>query len=262
MLAHDDPALGHHIEQQFVGICRGMVRGKQVTEGPGWWRLLTGHPHPLGNFVFFERADRTRVPRDVLQPLMDIGQPAAVFVPGSPPSELDDDLAEAGFAIAERTPVMARDLADWTPPAARSDLEIRAISLDPEATAWSEALAEGYEIPLPIASLFGHANVVNTDPPLRVRHFGAFEDGRIIATSMSYLDGTLGGIYCVAVRPEARRRGLGRALTCLAIAEIQRGGYPTAILQSSAMGEPVYRSLGFVQCGQITLYVHLPSPTA
>ena len=163
MLTHDDPTIGHHIEQQFVGICRGMVQGNHVTEGPGWWRLLTGHPHPLGNFVFFEDANRKDVPRQVLQPLWEVNQPAAVFVPGSPPVELDQDLEAAGFAIAERTPVMARDLSDWTPPVPRTDLDIRPITLTTEADRWCDALAEGYEIPPGVASLFGHDRVASTD---------------------------------------------------------------------------------------------------
>jgi len=57
-------------------------------------------------------------------------------------------------------------------------------------------------------------------------------------------DGT-GGIYFVATDSRARRRGLGSALASVATERCLSRGARRVILQASAIGEPVYRSLGY-----------------
>ena len=55
------------------------------------------------------------------------------------------------------------------------------------------------------------------------------------------------GLYNVGTLPEFRGRGLG-TLVSLAALEAGRGdGYRWGVLQASAMGEPLYRSMGFEQ---------------
>jgi GNAT superfamily N-acetyltransferase len=69
--------------------------------------------------------------------------------------------------------------------------------------------------------------------------------GRDVTTAASYVvDGDL-GIFNVATPAEHRGRGYGAAITGSAVREGFAAGAELAYLQSSALGESVYRRLGF-----------------
>jgi predicted acetyltransferase len=73
------------------------------------------------------------------------------------------------------------------------------------------------------------------------------------------LHAEVAGIFAVATLAEARRRGIGTALTLVPLLEARRRGYRVSTLQATPMGFPVYRRLGFREvCRPIEL--HLWSP--
>jgi GNAT superfamily N-acetyltransferase len=73
------------------------------------------------------------------------------------------------------------------------------------------------------------------------------EDGAGSVTT--YDDGATVGVYWLGVRPEARSRGLGRALMSAALAAAPAR---PAVLSSTAQGRPLYESLGFEALGTAT----------
>ncbi len=79
-----------------------------------------------------------------------------------------------------------------------------------------------------------------------------------VAVSQLFLGAGIAGIYCVGTLPEARRQGIGAAVTHAALADARALGYNMAVLGASEMGEPVYRRLGFVACGGLAEYVWEP----
>lgn len=76
-------------------------------------------------------------------------------------------------------------------------------------------------------------------------YFLAHLDGRPAGISVAVHTGESGGIYSVATIEEARRRGVGSAVTWAAVAAIRDWGCTSAVLQSSALGYPVYQAMGF-----------------
>ena len=70
-------------------------------------------------------------------------------------------------------------------------------------------------------------------------------DGEPVGVSMMFLSSGVAGLYQVEVLPEHRRRGIGTALTLASMEDARQQGYRIAVLQASAMGEPVYRKIGF-----------------
>jgi ribosomal protein S18 acetylase RimI-like enzyme len=86
--------------------------------------------------------------------------------------------------------------------------------------------------------------------PRRVWHWGAFQKGKLIGHSVLYLSrGSQGaaGIYSVGVLPEARNRGIGKAVTRAACMHGRAAGCRYALL--NATGERMYRQLGFERIG-------------
>ncbi len=66
------------------------------------------------------------------------------------------------------------------------------------------------------------------------------------------------GIYTVGTMPGWRRQGLARMLVEHVLADAQERGARTASLQSTPMGEPIYRSLGFQPAGRYEEWVSAP----
>jgi ribosomal protein S18 acetylase RimI-like enzyme len=80
-------------------------------------------------------------------------------------------------------------------------------------------------------------------------------DGENVSTGMAFdLDGDV-GIYNVGTLDQARRRGLGTALTALLLHDALARGCRTASLQSTPMAEGVYAAVGFRDLGRYFEYV-------
>jgi ribosomal protein S18 acetylase RimI-like enzyme len=70
-------------------------------------------------------------------------------------------------------------------------------------------------------------------------------DGETVTTAIGYQTGTDVAIFSVGTPPEHRRRGYGGAITAHAARAAFENGADLAWLQTSEIGESVYRRLGF-----------------
>jgi len=75
-------------------------------------------------------------------------------------------------------------------------------------------------------------------------YLGYFK-GKPLSTSLVILDGDIVGLFFVNTHIEARRLGLGEAVSYTALMDARRRGALTAILTSTAMAEKLYKKLGF-----------------
>ncbi len=80
------------------------------------------------------------------------------------------------------------------------------------------------------------------------RHFLALVDGRPVGASSLFLGSGAAGLYNVATAPHARRQGVGTATSLATLQAARAEGHKLGVLQSSAAGNGVYRSLGFERC--------------
>jgi GNAT superfamily N-acetyltransferase len=150
-----------------------------------------------------------------------------------------------GFRFDDSVPGMALDLdllaAGRSLPAG---LEIQSVEETAALNTWIDIFAEGYPIPesmkAPLLALLADLGL-----GLPLRHYLGFLDGVPVATSTLYLGAGVAGVMFVATLPAARRRGVGAALTLAPLYEARQLGYHAGVLQSSEMGYPVYRQLGF-----------------
>jgi len=84
-------------------------------------------------------------------------------------------------------------------------------------------------------------------------------DGAPVGTASALVGVGVVGLYCVSVVREARRQGIGAAVTLAALREAREQGYRFGVLGASEMGEGVYRRLGFARYCLLQMYEFLPS---
>ncbi len=90
-------------------------------------------------------------------------------------------------------------------------------------------------------------------PALFSQHFGqpyfypivAELDGALVGCANGLLNGNVGWLGNIIVLPPARGHGIGTALTQHLVELFQNKGVGSQLLIATAMGEPVYRKLGF-----------------
>lgn len=80
---------------------------------------------------------------------------------------------------------------------------------------------------------------------LPLYHFLGRLHGAPVATATLMLAGGIAGVYDVSTVPEARRQGIGTAMTMAALQMARARGYEIAFLQPSEMGKSLYERIGF-----------------
>lgn len=250
--------IGATIARQFATICAAVLRGPGVTSLRDFTRIITHQPHPFGNFAIFSNSTDVAVHLAV-EPLAKLAVPAALVFAARPSERAIAHVTASGFAQAHAMPAMAVDIDLLAPTNLPDGYSFEEVDGSTDA-AWCDAFAEGYEIPRPVAQVFGPAAAAAASSAMdSVRYFAVRKDGAIVTTSLLYLEGGLAGIYCVSTVPSERRKGLGAHATAEPLRRARELGYRTGILQSSEMGEKIYRGLGFEAFGSLPLYVRMPA---
>ena len=90
------------------------------------------------------------------------------------------------------------------------------------------------------------------------RHYLGLLDGTPVATTTVFLAAGVAGVYFVMTVPEARRRGIGAAITYAALREAGAVA-EYGVLGSSPAGRSVYAGLGFREYCTIELYEWTPT---
>ena len=155
----------------------------------------------------------------------------------------------AGNVTVDRMPLMLRPAGGAAPPG--NDAGVVLVT-DQEALVQAErVIVDGF--PRPALQPYRPGRMlppwVLTTPGWRT--WLAYRDGRPAAACCTYDDGTALGVYWLAALPQHRSAGLGRAVMHAALTASP--GRP-AVLVATAVGVPLYSSLGFAAVAEAVWY--------
>lgn len=179
--------------------------------------------------------------------------------PTSQPATLEAALEARGLTRIMELPGMAIDLHTLSEVPVPEHLEIVNVHDEASLKQWVEVAMIGFETPTELfAPLFAVESEL-TPETIPYHRYLALWQGQPAGISALYLNAGVAGIYFVATVPEARRQGIGLAVTQAALQAARSAGYRLAILQASPMGAPVYARLGFQEYCKLGLFLSAPS---
>ncbi|GAA1601951.1 hypothetical protein GCM10009789_65170 [Kribbella sancticallisti] len=254
----DDAELVRAIEGNAAELLMRMGAaggGGQRDDGGVRW-TIGGSPIDYHNAVVGASLDDDSVDRVIaesLRELRDRGVPGCWHVgPSMRPLDLGKRLVAAGFTQAGAEPGMAVELSLLTGTAVEG-LRVVRVGSDEDLAVWVQTLGRGFGEGVKEAEWVGevYQRLGLADP---WRHYLGWLGDEPVATASIYLGAGVAGVYFVMTVPEARRRGIGGAITLAALREAQDSGVRYGVLGSSPAGRSVYAGLGFRECCAIELY--------
>ena len=258
------PALAQAIEANLSATWRSWGRSPrcELRDDGDLVRYVTGIPFPLCNGVFDARlaADADARIDETLAYFRERQLPILWSIdPSSQPADLSARLAARGLH-GKDVPGMAADLWALDEAQARpAGLTIERVSDEQMLRRFDEVFCAGFGIPEFVGEAMTRIFIdlgLADDAPFR--HYLAFLDGEPVAIASAFLGAGVVGIANVVTLPQARRRGIGAAITLAPLREARALGYRVGVLASSAEGYGVYRRLGFAEYCTLAAYAWRP----
>jgi GNAT superfamily N-acetyltransferase len=241
--ARDEAELIAAAHENFVGSYRKLVEhcpGSEVREAGSVFTFVSGLPLSLFNGCVVTGPAEADEVAAALEWLGAHDLPRRAWVPPELVSVLRDVFATHGFELeSEPYPGMVLNPVPAAPAPADGVEVVRA----------DEAgLDEFFQV-----SIDGGAPadlVRRLTPPSfaadpAVQLFVGRLDGRAVGTAIAIQSANASGIVAVSTLREARRRGVGAAVSWAAVSAGVERGHDTIVLQSSPMGYSVYAAMGF-----------------
>ncbi len=247
------------LEAQWLS--RARAPGCEMLDRPEILRVFTGAPSQSLNCVTrarFEEAEADARIRETHDYFRSKGVPMIWWIgPYSRPSDLGERLLAHGAERLEHDlPAMAMDLRRLNDGAsAPDDLEIEHVTDAAGLRRFIAAFAAGTEAPDDMSAAFLRINAgAGYGRERGWRHYVGLLAGEPVSTASLHLSDGVAGINAVGTAPNARRMGIGTAVTLAALRHARGRGYRTAALKSSDMAFGMYRRMGFEEYYRYAIY--------
>jgi len=186
---------------------------------------------------------------DAMRDAEELGAPFAIRVRKGRTPEVEEAARQLGFAVAEQVPGMA-----VTPDELRdspAEVEIVRVETAEEVERSLALAALGFGVPADVIRPVYTLDFIQLEG---WAYYIASTGGTDVSVAAGFtVDGSV-GIFNVATPAKHRGRGYGSAITAHAVREGFETGAEFAYLESSAMGESVYRRLGFREVETYTMF--------
>jgi GNAT superfamily N-acetyltransferase len=204
-------------------------------------------PSPWANTVFALRLDGLDDAREIARSIVSGFLPNRVTLgPTTRPAGLSSLLMSAGFVPRPQARGMVLDVKKRRSLCVPDGCVLRFLDFGDDWAPWAAVVAENlFEAPRDTAGA-EFARIVSAVQGPRVFASGLYVSGAPVSTCFAYIDSSgVGGIYFVATEKAYRRKGYGAATVSAVLEELAARGVDLCILHATALGEPVYQSLGF-----------------
>lgn len=217
---------------------------------PGALFMQTAIPHCLFNSVILTEPDLATIDRAISLSAELAGSGGVPVLwrvsPSAETAAVRARLEKAGLRRGEAHPAMLIELQERPEPPDIEGLRIVVASGPEERRDWGRLTIRSFEMEENLGAAMGDCEATIPAEMFDIQpRYTAYLNGHPVAVSSLVMSDGLAGVYAVATLPDARKRGIGTAMTLHAMAEGWRRGARSAILQATDMGRPVYERIGF-----------------
>lgn len=255
------------IEEQFVSYFPQFrdLPEMDVYEGPDMARWETGADCPVLNGVARAVLPAEEV-NDRIEEIVGSFRAKAVPMvwtvsPSVRPADMASRLVSHGLAAGGELVAMVSDLDKLFAALAPASPGTAAVTLSevttgPQLRDWLIPAVRSFGFSPTTADMMYRLHAPGPlGPGAVLRHFVGWWEGAPAACSTLYLHAGVAGVFNVGTDPEARRQGLGTAVTVAALRQARAAGCRYGVLHSTEMGLSIYRKLGFRERFRIGLFI-------
>ena len=249
-----------------IGKLHGTYPNSVVWDRKNLFMFSHGYPHPYGQGVWhsdLNEEDADEVIDEVLNYFRERNLPCWwLFGQEIKPRDLTDRLKARGFFNSGDMTYMAADLREinlYSPEP--KGFKIQEVQTDSELKTYFQIWSTGYEYPT-----FLGENMYNTTIKKPISHesihgklYLGYLNGKPVATSRLFIGAGAAGLYWVTTIPEARGKGIGTQMSLRPLKDGLNAGYPLGVLDSTDMGYPVYKKMGFKEYFKSPVYIWIPN---
>jgi ribosomal protein S18 acetylase RimI-like enzyme len=264
---YSDSAILIASEESLMTYWHRTVDASSIYRGEDMLRVYTSFPHPLLNSVccprFGEQSAEKQVSK-VIDFFRTRGVPHSWWIgASSTPERLGEILIGKGLVKGEwEQPAMAVDLRtlDYSKLqeiSDRSGVVVSQVETESDLDLWMGIFSDIYT-GFSIQSMDAFHSVLRIQlgegEASDLMNFIAKIDGEPVGVSMILLGAGVAGLYNVGTLKEHERKGIGSAVSLMALLYGRKRGYEIGVLQSSAPALNVYTRLGFKEYFKWQIY--------
>lgn len=223
--------------------------GTVVGEDAGMLMVASARPYLRSLFYSSaRRLDRTVPPEKAIAAFQSFGTEHGQQLNLWASVDGDTDLIAAAESAGMQRGIELEDMGIASAPAVPTpgfDVELAEVRDIEEADSFAEVhralRIEAEQDPETVQHFASHAVLLNP----RVHAFVAYLEREPAAAALAFRHEDSAGLFWVATKTSARKRGLGALVSAAAVDGAFRAGAKSATLTATALGAPVYRRLGF-----------------